>query len=191
MKTTAFILIALMALPAANAQTLNLDVQNSTIQWTGRKVAGNHYGNISFESGSLIQRDNSYSGGEFVVDMQSLTVEDIKDARTNAQLAGHLRSDDFFGVDTYPKSRLVIRSAKQTTGNNFEFSGNLTIKDQTHPITFQAERAISGGATRFTGTIIVDRSKFNVRYGSGSFFSNLGDNLIYDNFDLKFDVTFK
>jgi polyisoprenoid-binding protein YceI len=186
---TALILILLVigGFAATNsAQQLTLDTSKSSIKWTGKKVVGEHYGKINFISGSLTQNGDAYSGGEFIVDMKSLTVDDIKNEGTNAQLVGHLKSDDFFGVETYPQSKLVITRGVKSSGNEYDFTGRLTIKDQTHPVSFKA--VLSGNT--FTGKLVVDRTKFNVRYGSGSFFSNLGDNMIHDDFELDFNVVF-
>lgn len=182
----AFTLTLLMTGIMVDAQSLKLDTQKSGIVWTGKKVLGSHNGKISFISGNLTQSGRSYSGGEFVVDMKSITCDDISDAGTNAKLVGHLKSDDFFGVETYPTAKLVIKSGNSKGNNLFEFSGDLTIKGITQPVKFDAVLTPGTQGVEFSGKLTVDRSKFDVRYGSGSFFQNLGDNMIYDQFELDF-----
>ncbi len=190
MKTTTLFIALLVAGFTTSAQNLSLDVAKSSIDWTGKKVGGQHNGVIKFASGYLNADGNAYSSGEFVVDMNSLTVEDIKDAETNGKLVGHLKSDDFFGVATYPTAKLVINKGVLVKDNTYEFSGKLTIKQKTEPVTIKATMTSKDGHEVFTGQLVVDRSKFDVRYGSGSFFDNLGDNMIYDDFTLDFKVVF-
>lgn len=191
MKAVLIALTLLITGTMAEAQnTLQLNAEKSSIKWTGKKVLGKHYGTISFQSGSLIQSGQSYTGGEFVVDMNSITCEDLTDAGTNAQLVGHLKSDDFFGVANHPTSKLVIKSGTSKGDNQYEFSGELTIKENTNPVKIEAVLVPEEGGVVFTGKLIVNRAKYNVRYGSGSFFQNLGDNMIYDEFELDFKVFF-
>lgn len=189
-KTNAILITALLLMSGMiiEAQILKLDSSKSSIVWTGKKVTGSHNGKISLLSGSLTQSGKNYIGGEFVADMKSITCDDISDADTNAKLVGHLKSDDFFGVETFPTAKLVITSGKAKGINQVEFSGDLTIKGITQPVTVAATITPDLKGVKFTGKLTVDRSKFNVRFGSGSFFDNLGDNLIYDPFDLDFSA---
>lgn len=190
MKTTTLFIALLVAGFTASAQNLSLDVAKSSIEWTGKKVGGQHNGEIKFASGYLNVDGSAYASGEFVVNMTSLTVKDIKDAETNGKLVGHLKSDDFFGVATYPTAKLVINKGVLVSGNTYEFTGKLTIKQKTEPVTIKATMTSKDGQEVFTGQLVVDRSKFDVRYGSGSFFDNLGDNMIYDDFTLDFKAVF-
>lgn len=191
MKKVLIALTVLITGIMADAQnTLQLSVEKSSIQWTGKKVLGKHYGKISFQSGNLVQSGQSYTGGEFIVDMSSIICDDLTDAGTNAQLVGHLKSDDFFGVANHPTSKLVIKSGISKGNNQYEFSGELTIKENTNPVKVQAVLVPEEGGVVFTGKLIVNRAKYNIRYGSGSFFQNLGDNMIYDEFELDFKVFF-
>ncbi|MBL7970459.1 MAG: YceI family protein, partial [Prolixibacteraceae bacterium] len=127
------------------------------------------------------------TGGKVVIDMQSIVVEDIKDAGTNAKLVGHLKSDDFFSVATHPTAELNVTKVV-SNGDSHTFTGNLTIKGITNPATFTATSSKEGKATVYKGTLTIDRSKYNVRYGSNSFFDNLGDKAIYDEFTLDFNL---
>ena len=120
--------------------------------------------------------------------MNTIVVQDIKDAGTNGKLTGHLKSDDFFGVEKFPVSSLVLTGVKKLSGDNYEFTGNLTIKGITHPLTFTAMSVLKGNSLHSTGKITINRAKYDIRYGSGSFFQGLGDKMIYDDFTLEFNL---
>ena len=183
--------LLLIAVLGAGAQTLKLLKTESNIEWTGKKIGGSHYGHISLTSGTLENKGNNYTGGEFIVDMKSITNEDLTDKDTNAKLIGHLKSNDFFGVEKYPTARLVITKGIPSTQENYVFTGNLTIKDKTNPVRFNVVKSVVNGRQIFKGKLVIDRSKFDIRYGSDSFFDNLGDNVIYDEFELVFTTVFK
>jgi polyisoprenoid-binding protein YceI len=192
MKKIIFITgLMLIGILSTGAPTLKLIKTESNIEWTGEKIGGSHRGNINLTSGTLTNRGNSYSSGEFIVDMKSITNEDLTDKESNAKLIGHLKSDDFFGVEKYPTARLVITQGVSIKEGNYEFTGNLTIKNKTNPVTFNVVRSIKEGTQIFKGKLVIDRSKFDIRYGSDSFFDNLGDKVIYDEFELNFTVVFK
>ncbi|MCG9970811.1 YceI family protein [Christiangramia crocea] len=162
-----------------------VDVEASTVTWTGEKVTGSHNGTIELESGHLMIEDEKIVGGEFVMDMSSITVTDLS-GENKGKLEGHLKSDDFFGVENHPTSKLVITSAAPKGNGVYGIVGDLTIKNETHPITFDLKMNEGSASTQLT----IDRSKYNVRYGSGSFFDNLGDKTIYDNFELDVNLKF-
>jgi len=186
MKTIKFfglLVLAVSLSTAAFAGTQKVDASKSTVKWLGKKVTGEHFGSIAVKEGSLEVANGKVTGGKVVIDMASLTVEDIKDAGTNGKLVGHLKADDFFGVATFPTAELVITKVEGTS-----FSGNLTIKGITNPTVFTATSTKEGKSTTYKGTLTIDRSKFNVKYGSKSFFDNLGDKAIYDDFSLDFSL---
>jgi polyisoprenoid-binding protein YceI len=106
----------------------------------------------------------------------------------NSKLIGHLKSDDFFAAAKFPVSKLELTGAKKLAGNDVEFSGNLTIKGITNPVTFKATTVIEGKNLTAEGNLVINRAKFDVRYGSGSFFGGLGDKVIYDDFTLVFTL---
>lgn len=180
-------LALLMMSPAIYGQKSEMKVEDSKIVWTGKKVGGSHDGEIQLLSGYLEKSGDSFVSGKFVADMTSISNKDIEDEDSKAKLVGHLKSDDFFSVDKYPTATLEIENGEEVSSGKYKFTGNMTIKGQTNPVSFEAE---ANGKT-FSGKLVVDRADYNVRYGSGSFFDNLGDNLIYDDFELDFKVTFK
>lgn len=157
----------------------------STVVWKGYKVTGSHFGGISIASGNLIFDDNKLAGGEFVIDMTSITVKDLE-GEYKGKLEDHLKSDDFFGVSTYKTAKLVFTNVEVDGKNAYKVTGDLTIKGKTNPITFN----LSVYGNKANATLKIDRSKYDVKYGSTAFFDNLKDKAIYDEFDLIADLEF-
>ena len=106
----------------------------------------------------------------------------------NDKLVGHLKSDDFFGVETHPTATFVLKSAEKKSGNEYTVKGDLTIKGITKSIEFPATVKVSGNTLEASAEVVIDRSKFDVKYGSGSFFDGLGDKMIYDDFTLDISL---
>ena len=185
------------AAPASTvaAAGYQLQPQLSTLGWEGKKVTGAHNGTIQFQSGNIAVRGNQVVGGKFVVDMNSLKVDDLKDAESNGKLVGHLRSDDFFSIDKNATSTFTITSImplrSDAKGNNSTVTGDLTIKGITQRISFPAKTGVKNGVASATGVATVDRTKFDIKYGSKSFFESIGDKAIMDEFTLSFNVIAK
>ena len=170
--------------PALTLLTAPVDPAASTVTWKGYKVTGAHEGTIAVKSGTLEFTDaGQLTGGRFVIDMPSLAVTDLTGEYAD-QLRGHLTSADFFGVGDYPEARYTITGVTPGKVGQYRVDGELTIKDQTHAESFDANVYQVDGAYVATAQLKVDRSKYDVRYGSGSFFDDLGDKAIYDEFDL-------
>lgn len=182
-------LVAIFGL-TATASTPNegekkqVKVSESTVTWKGYKVTGEHNGSIKLESGFLEMKGKKLIGGEFVVDMTTLSNNDLESGKGKEKLEGHLKSADFFGVDANPTSKLVFTSVKPMNDNSYTVTGDLTIKGITKPVTL----VVSMFENKATATIKVNRTNFDIKYGSGSFFDNLGDKAIYDDFDLVVDL---
>lgn len=183
MKTIkSIIAFALIAISLTGfTQSLTVDAANSSIKWHAKKVTGEHFGTIQLKEGSLVLENNKIKSGEFTVDMSSIQNTDLQDPAYKAKLEGHLKSDDFFGVEKFPTAKLLITKSTAFVDNVATVDANLTIKGITHPIEFEVQK----DGLNFKAEIVVDRSKFDVKYGSGSFFDNLGDKLIYDDFTLN------
>lgn len=162
-----------------------VNTEKSTVVWKGYKVTGSHYGTIDLSEGHLVFEGDKLTGGDFKVDMATLVSNDLE-GEYKGKLEGHLKSDDFFGTDAHPTANLVFTDVKPTGKNSYEVSGNLTIKGKTNPVTFE----LSVYGSKATANVKIDRSKYDIRYGSGSFFDNLGDKTIYDEFDLVVDLVF-
>jgi polyisoprenoid-binding protein YceI len=172
-------------------QKFQLVAPQSEIAWIGRKVTGAHNGTIGIKEGSLDFINNELVGGEFIVDTASIMILDVTDPTTNAQFAGHLASDDFFSTGKYPTAFLEIVSAAKKSGNNYDIAGNLTIKGITHPVNFEAAILFNEQTVKATGKIVVNRTLYDMKFRSGNFFQNLGDTLIYNDFDLNINITAK
>lgn len=162
-----------------------IKVESSKVIWKGYKVTGSHEGTINLKSGVLNFEDDKLVGGEFVIDMTSINTTDLE-GNWKDKLDGHLKSDDFFGVATYPEATLVFTNVEASGKNAYKVVGDLTIKGKTNPVEF----TISIYGSKATANLKIDRSKYDVRYGSSSFFDNLQDKVIYDEFDLITDLEF-
>ncbi len=169
-----------------------VDIAKSVITWKGYKVTGEHAGILKVKNGILDFTDGSLTGGSFDIDMASLEVTDLKAGQGKEKLEGHLKSADFFGTEKYPTAKFVITkvTSRGKTGE-YKITGNLTIKETTKEIKFNAMVTEANGVKTAKADITLDRSEFDVRYGSGSFFDNLGDKTIYDEFDLSVNLVVK
>ncbi len=187
MKGPILLFTLILFIVTMNAQDiLNADTEKTTLHWLGEKVLGEHNGTISLEEGWLSWQDNRIVSGEFTIDMKS-----IKDDDGNERLESHLKSEDFFGVEKYPESKLILSGSKPFDKGTAVVNGDLTIKGITNHIEFKAAMQKKDEGTWFFANIPVDRTKYNVRYGSDSFFDNLGDKTIYDEFKLKVNLLVK
>ena len=165
-----------------------LSLEKSFVKWTGTQLSGkSHYGTLSFKSASLTFNDDLLVGGNFVVDMTSLSVDDLT-GKGKKSLEGHLKSDDFFSVSDFSVSELKLNSIERVSENEYSAAGDLTIKGYTHVA--KMSFYLKEGSNNITAKLVFDRSKYNVRYGSGSFFENLGDRLILDEVNVAVDLHF-
>ena len=191
MKRTAIILSSLvlafvaMSFNDAEGESKQIDTEKSKVTWKGYKVTGSHEGTVDIKEGNLTFKDGKLTGGSFVMDMASIVSTDLT-GEYKGKLEGHLKSDDFFGVEKYPTATLVFTSVKSTGKNSYQVKGDLTIKGKTEKVTFD----LSVYGSKATANLKIDRSKFDVRYGSPSFFDDLKDKAIYDEFDLVSDLQF-
>ena len=182
--TSIFLLVAVVSLSAFKSPVkpvaYTVDPAKSTITWIGKKVTGSHNGTIALQSGTLNVDGKKVTGGTFTIDMNS-----IKDADGSAKLEGHLKADDFFGTAKFPTSTFVITKVAGS-GASLTVTGNLTIKGITKPVSFPATVAVNadGTVSALAGKILVDRTKYDIRYGSKSFFDSIGDKAIDDNFEI-------
>ena len=168
----------------ATDATYNIKLEESSLVWTGREVStSSHYGSINFTSGQFEIADGLISQGEFLVDMTSINVQDLTGG-SKERLEGHLRSDDFFSVESFPTAHLYISSSEVISNGKWMVNGFLTIKDISHPVLFEMANTEDG----WNANLVFDRSKYNVKFRSGTFFENLGDKLIYDDIELKINL---
>jgi len=165
--------------------TKEVKTEESSVMWKAYKVTGSHSGLVQLTKGALSFDESTLVGGTFEVDMTSLIATDLE-GDSKAKLEGHLKSADFFGVENHPSASLVFTQVTASGKNSYEVTGDLTIKGITKPVTFD----LSIYGNKATASVKVDRASYDVRYGSGSFFDNLGDKTIYDEFDLVVDLQF-
>lgn len=173
------IALALVAF-STNLEKKKINVEASKITWEGEKLTGSHEGTINLKDGYFEMEGGKLVGGEFTADMTTINVTDLE-GESKGKLEGHLNSDDFFGVNNFPTASFTIKTAAEKSNGMYGISGDLTIKGKTNPIAFDLKM---DGDTAST-TLVIDRTKYDIRYGSGSFFDDLGDKTIYDEFTLN------
>ena len=166
------------------------NTETSMIEWKGFKPTGAHNGTIAIKQGKLNVSDNAIESGKFVIDMSSIVVSDIPvEKEGNAKLSRHLKSADFFDIETYPNASFEVTSIETEDGKTM-LSGNLTMKDATNNISFPVSTEMKDDMLTLTSeTFTINRSKWNIKHGSKSFFDNLGDKFINDNIELKVTLT--
>ncbi|MBP9836258.1 MAG: YceI family protein [Candidatus Pacebacteria bacterium] len=174
-----------------------IDVAESEVKWAGKKPLIDGYinsGTIGLNEGGVQIDENGIMSGSFIIDMQTLRVGlTAKKPGQETKLEEHLKSDRWFDVETYPNANFVINkvTAKSTDSANtsYDIEGDLTIKGQTHTITFPATiEQGSDGQVVAEATTKIDRTKWGLTAGSSSFFDNLADNVIDDMIELSFKL---
>lgn len=168
------------------------DPSNSSIEWKGFKPTESHNGTINLESGVFSFKEDVIESGTFLIDMNSIVVLDIPaDKKGNANLVGHLKNEDFFDAEKYPNAVFEVTGFETKDGQAM-LSGNFTMKEQKNNITIPVSISTEGDMLTLTSeTFTIDRSKWNVKYGSESFFDNLGDKVISNDIELKFNIQAK
>ena len=186
LKTIAIALVAVFSTATVSAQNKKINVATSSIDWVGKKVTGAHMGKINFSSGTLVFKGDKLKGGEFVVDMNSITVTDLEAGKGKEKLDGHLKADHFFGVEKFPTAKLEFKLISDNGDGTYNVTANMTIKEITHPVNFVITVKGNTATTKFN----IDRTKYGIKYNSGSFFESLGDKAIYDEFELAVSLKF-
>lgn len=174
--------------PVLKPVTYKVDIEKSTLTWVAKKVTGGHNGSINLHSGNLQFDGKKLAGGDFTINMAT-----IKDADKNEKLEGHLKADDFFGVDKFATSTFVIKKVAAGSGNQVNVTGDLSIKGITNSITFPAAVVwnADGTVTATADKVVVDRTKFGIKFRSKGMFPNIGDKMIYDDFELSIKLIAK
>ncbi len=196
MKKISMSLIAIAAVTAfafttTNAKkdtTYSIDTKSTTATWIGRKVTGEHTGGITISKGSIVSDGKSIKGGSFEFDMNSITNTDITDQGYHDKLIGHLKSADFFSTEKYPTVKFEITKATLKSGNDYDVVGKLTIKGIANEIAFPALIKMDAKTIVTVAKIMVNRTKFDIKYGSAAFFESIGDKAISDDFELNINI---
>ena len=170
-----------------NSINKDIDISKSSVKWLGEKVTGSHEGTISIKEGHLHFDKNTFTGGNIVIDMSTIDCTDLV-GEPKSSIEGHLSSDDFFGIKKYPTANLEIVNADKIkySKNKYKVSAILEIKSIKNNI--ELEVVIDNGSALVD--LVIDRTLYNIKYGSGSFFDNLGDKMIYDDFKLSVSLKY-
>lgn len=176
--------VVLSFLEVTAQEKYEVDVAKSTITWKGYKPMGSHNGTIEVQSGSILMQDEYIAGGLFSVAMAT-----IKDADGSARLEGHLKSKDFFEVETFPTSKFAITQVEMSENGEATIKGNITIKGITKEISLLGNvTKTDNSVTLKTDVFQINRADFNVKYKSKSFFNDLKEKFINDEFDLQVTI---
>ncbi|MCB9061581.1 MAG: YceI family protein [Halobacteriovoraceae bacterium] len=175
-----FVLIAFLLI--SSTTFAEVDIAKSSFTWTGTKVTGKHSGHLSLSKANLeIDKNQRIVNGEFIIDLNTLTVTDLEGEWAD-KFINHMKSSDFFDIAKFPTAKLVI---KEDDGKQIQ--GNLTIRGKSNPVIIKYDKKNK----TYIGTLKFDRTKFDMKYGSGSFFKGLGDKMIHDEVNLDFQVVLK
>ena len=181
-------IVSIASLFNIHAQELyQISLTNSTVEWIGEKVSGSHSGFINLKSAYFLFKDEKLVGGEFEIDMNTIKCTDIENPKYAVKLEDHLKDNDFFATDKYPTSTFKITNVI-FDGTSYMLTGNITIRGISQEITFPAQFHSHGKKFHADATVKVDRTKHDIKYGSGSFFDDLGDRMIYNEFTLKIQL---
>jgi polyisoprenoid-binding protein YceI len=171
----------------AKIESVNVDTSASKIIYVGKKVTGEHTGEVKVQSGMLNFDGVNFTGGEFVIDMTTITNTDLTDKEYNQKFIDHMNNADFFDTTNHKTAKFVVTKATKLKGNNYKVVGDLTIKGKTLPATFTADVTKNGT----TANIVFDRTAYDIKYGSGKFFQGLGDKMINDEVKLTAKLVIK
>lgn len=166
-------------------KTYTIDTSKSIIRWVGKKVTGQHNGSLSFSNGMVEMNGKNVSKASFTTDMTSIKVLDL-DGEYGDKLTGHLKSEDFFGVENHTTAKFEMTSYKSTGTDTGEMTGKLTIKGITQDVVVPVNVTANGNTVAMKGDFTFDRTKFDIKYGSASFFDDLKDKAIYNDVELSF-----
>jgi len=184
LKTIAIAL--LVTFGTVNAQTKKVDAAKSSINWLAKKVTGQHEGTVNLKEGNLIFKGKKVVGGNFTVDMTSMTTTDLKAGQGKEKLDGHLKSEDFFGIEKFPTATLVFKSIGEKSAGVYSVTADLTIKGITDSVNFDLTTSANTATTKLS----VDRTKFGIKYGSKSLVDTIADKAIDDEFELTVALKF-
>lgn len=183
------LIIAVLALSsvAFAADKIEMDPATSKIVYVGKKVTGQHTGEVKLASGHLNFDKSGLTGGEFVADMTTITNTDLTDKDYLKKFLDHMVSDDFFSVEKFKTATFVIKNVKKQKADHYKVTGDLTIKGKTQTASFDAVATKEKATAKFN----FDRTKYDIKYGSGKFFKGLGDKMIHDDVQLEITLTAK
>ena len=168
-----------------DAQIMNINSKQSSINWLGKKITGQHEGTINLLSGSLIIENGLLSGGDFVVDMSSISATDIQGEGAK-KLEKSLKSEEWFGVAKHPQATLIFTSVVSLGEGLYDITGDFTIKGKTNPTTFEFYL----NDLEAKAKVIIDRTLYDILHGSESFIVRMKDKVIYNDFEIEVNIKF-
>lgn len=183
-RITMLFILALSFMSFSALTEKEVNVKESRVNWKGYKVTGQHEGTINLKSGTLTFDGDKLTGGTFVMDMTSINTTDLE-GESKGKLDGHLKSADFFGIEKFPTATMTFINVSGSNGN-YKVKANLSIKETTKVVEF----SMNVKDNTATANVEIDRTEYDIKYGSSSFFDGLKDKAIYDNFDLNVSLTF-
>jgi len=183
--TSIALLLATINCTAQNR--VSIDNESSTLNWTGKKVIGEHTGTIKLANSFIILDEKGVKNGEINIEMTSITNTDME-GEWSDKLVGHLKSADFFDTVKHPNATFTINEVIHKSETLHLASGILTIKGISNPLSFPIQIKNTDSMMEITGLAEVDRTLYGVKYGSASFFDSLGDKAINNLFELNFDL---
>ena len=173
---------------------LDVDVAESRVEWVGRNLLNKHYGRIELKGGKLRFDRGDLVGGEFTLDMRAITCQDLAGDPLHDVLIAHLVSHDFFDVELYPEARFVITATERVAGAtpgapNLAVRGELTLKDVSRALEFVASAGLTAeGKAAAQAAFAIDRTQWNVLYGSGKYFRHLAGHLVNDLIEIQIRI---
>jgi polyisoprenoid-binding protein YceI len=179
---TAYVGTSVAGNPGDEYQKVN--PASSSIAWTAKKVTGQHSGTVMVKEGSLQVKKGALTGGHLTIDMTSIKNSDLS-GEYAGKLEDHLKSDEFFSTSKFPVATVIILESKSKGDNQYHVKANVTIKGITQPVEFDTTFKPEGKNYKANAIISIDRTLYDIKYGSGKFYENLGDSTIYDDFDLN------
>ena len=181
--------LSVFSFTTAHIDSYMADTKKSSVKWTGSKIVGDtHYGNIFISKGAVMMDHGKLVGANFVIDMNSMTCTDIESKKYNAKLISHLKNDDFFDVEKFPNASFKLITAKKIAEGKFMVNGEIMIKEFKDVVSFEMDATERNGTISTSGKFTFDRTKFDVIYGSGTFFDNLGDKAINNDVTIQFNI---
>lgn len=162
-----------------------VNTAESSLAWIGKKVSGAHDGLVTIIKGELKVENGIVTGGSYLIDMNSISCLDIEDMDDNGDLVTHLKNDDFFSVEKYPSSSFTINSVSSIQGDTYNITGILTVKGISNEIIVPAVITANENKISAVANFSIDRTKWDVKYKSKTFFPELADKFIHDNIEFK------
>lgn len=173
------------------AQEYKVDTEATKVTWLGKKITGQHHGQVKVKEGTLTAKGDLLTAGRIVVDLNSMTVEDITEEEYRNKFLTHMKSPDFFDTAKNPEATLVIKKSSKVK-EGLAVDGDLTFNGQTRPVKFTATDVTkTDSELSAKAKLVLDRTQWGLKYGSSSFFKGLGDKAIDNNFELNVDLKAK